>query len=563
MRSDSGIVDSPDFNSSQLTETMCQPGGAEGGPLDGGDRSVVDGEVLLQTDSAPGSVGSGLLSRFLLAFRLQISRFTVRIQHLYEQDRIPALLISLTTHTLALLILAILSFPRESGGRGKTALEVGFRAESLMEADEVELQLASDSAPTSSQVAAEVQQQADHPSSDMPITALQYAPRELDGNQQVNSLENPLQQKLQAMSSLSMDAAFVTTGVEGRRPEQRSELALKRGGSIESERAVEMALEWLANHQAASGAWPLDHNHGDCNGQCRNPGSRERFDPAGTGLALLAFLGAGYTHFDGKYQQNVRRGIYFLRQVVEDTPQGMSFLHQSESGMYNHGIAAFALCEAYQLTNDPDLKEICQRAIDFILMAQSYQGGWGYLPKQPGDLTISGWQMMALKSASAAGLEVPPSTLWRSINFLDSQMAVEDATYFYRTPDEKSMACTAIGILLRLFLGHSWTDPQIIRGLNTIASHDDYGTDIYFRYYTTLALFHVGGPLWENWNRQCRDYLVNTQAQQGHERGSWYFEDQFGRVGGRLYTTAMAAMTLEVYYRFSPLYQQTDQPFEL
>jgi hypothetical protein len=125
------------------------------------------------------------------------------------------------------------------------------------------------------------------------------------------------------------------------------------------------------------------------------------------------------------------------------------------------------------------------------------------------------------------------------------------------------MACTSIGILLRLFLGDSRTDPDISDGLRLIAQDTDYGRDIYYRYYATLALFHAGGPAWQTWNAKCRDYLISTQARTGHEVGSWHFDHRFGNEGGRLYSTAMATMTLEVYYRYSPLYQQAEQPFEL
>jgi hypothetical protein len=493
-----------------------------------------------------------------------IARLKLAARNFLDQDRTPAVLFSLTVHALILLLLALLTFPPQFGGQ-ELSLIVGFQASAPTETEELVLLESDQSASAAPSVQFDNQRQPRIESHSGQVSALEPIAIELEGAQEPGSLSltDPLAERLQQLSNWSLTAGFVHMGVEGRRLEHRTETALKRGGTLESEQAVEAALEWLAAHQAGSGAWPLNHDHGDCQGRCKNPGTGQRFEPAGTGLALLAFFGAGYTHFDGKYQQQVRRGIYFLRQVLEDTPQGYSFLHSSDSGMYNHGIAAFALCEAYQMTGDPDLKEVCQRAIDFIVSAQSYQGGWGYLPKQPGDLTISGWQMMALKSAAAARLEVPPANVWRMVNFLGTQRAEDQVTYFYRTPDEQSMACTAIGILMRLFLGDPWTDPNILKGLSSIASHDDYGRDIYFRYYTTLALFHAGGPLWEQWNQKCRDYLIATQSQQGHEAGSWYFEDQFGKVGGRLYTTAMAAMTLEVYYRYSPLYQQSDRPFEL
>jgi hypothetical protein len=230
--------------------------------------------------------------------------------------------------------------------------------------------------------------------------------------------------------------------------------------------------------------------------------------------------------------------------------------------MYNHGIAAFALCEAYQLSEDPDLKEPAQRAIDFIASAQSYQGGWGYLPRQPGDLTLSGWQIMALKSAFAAGLYVPPSAILRIDPFLDTQMADSGVTYGYRRKGA-SPTCTAIGMLVRLFRDWMHTDPRIMAGAEFLLKSGPSNSDVYFNYYATLTLFHLGAGYWEEWNPKIREHLVNTQVHQGHEAGSWYFDNPFGKEGGRVYTTAMCAMTLEVYYRFSPLYQQTDQPFEL
>jgi hypothetical protein len=491
------------------------------------------------------------------------SSWKQRLSKLIESNRSIAMLASLIIHTLVLLILALISYSNRFGLANEPQATIEFVGEQDQQIlSQVEVQLAGDvdPAPPETTPQQELSAQA------KPLTVNPALMSELllvDPKQPINRPNSALLNQLHTLNQQNLSASFSSTGIDGRKSENRRKLALQRGGTLASEQAVEAALEWLAKHQAPGGAWSLVHDRGECNGRCANPGCRDRFDPAATGLSLLAFLGAGYTHRDGKYQQNVERGLYYLRQVVEETPQGSSFLHQSERGMYNHGIATFALCEAYQLTGDPDLKRVCQEAVRFIASAQSYQGGWGYLPRQPGDLTISGWQMMALKSASAAGLEVQPATILRAKNFLASQRAKDGVNYFYREEDDKSINCTAIGILLRIFLGDSWTDRAIIEGLTRISKHNDHGSDIYFRYYATLTLFHVGGPMWEGWNQSCRDYLIATQSQQGHEAGSWYFENHFGKEGGRLYTTAMAAMTLEVYYRYSPLYQQTDQPFEL
>lgn len=488
-------------------------------------------------------------------------KWLVGVLDYWGDRRTPAILVSFIVHTVILLVLALLSL--RSQEFGSPAFD--FVATNSPEEDEhsipEEILVVGDAQPPPSPV---VGPELEGPKTTTSATNAASEILALDSGDQpaeVSTAAAELQQILEA-TSVSTSSMFSSTGVEGRRPENRRKLALARGGTIESEVAVERALEWLAKHQLPSGAWSLIHNTGECDGRCQNPGSKERFDPAATGLALLAFLGAGYTHEAGEYRENVRKGVYFLYQIMEESSQGGSLMYQSDRGMYNHGIAAFALCEAYQLTEDPDLRHAAQLATQFIVTAQNYQGGWGYLPKQPGDLTVSGWQVMALKSAQAAGLKVPASTIFRLDNFLSTQQATKSAYFGYGKPG-KSPTCTAIGNMMHLFRGMTDTDPRILESAQYLRRLGQSGRDIYFNYYATLYLFHVGEPFWTDWNPTVRDYLVKTQATGGHEAGSWYFDNPYGKEGGRLYTTAMAAMTLEVYYRFSPLYQQADEPFEL
>jgi hypothetical protein len=80
---------------------------------------------------------------------------------------------------------------------------------------------------------------------------------------------------------------------------------------------------------------------------------------------------------------------------------------------------------------------------------------------------------------------------------------------------------------------------------------------MYFIYYASQVLHHLGGRHWEKWNPRMREYLVHSQATKGHEAGSWYFDEPHSTPGGRLYTTTMAIMTLEVYYRYMPLYGES------
>jgi hypothetical protein len=490
-----------------------------------------------------------------------------RLDRIWESRRTPAFLVSLILHTAIFLILAMWSVLDQVGKPDGFDFSAVIASE-LTDNAATELMLASQDAPPPPAPAQDVSPEpplAASTSSDVQLSQLLAADQpQADslGLTQPSTATNPMEQLLKA-SGTSMIATFVASGVDSRQPELRRKVAMERGGTLESEQAVEAALDWIAAHQTPSGAWSLVHDTGVCNGRCRDTGSKDRFDTAATGLSLLAFLGAGYTHQDGKHRETVKRGIYFLLQVLEETPQGGSFLYQSEIGMYNHGIATFALCEAYQLTGDKDLEKAAQQAIDFTVNAQNYQGGWGYLPQKPGDLTISSWQVMALKSAASSGLEIPPATVFKIDRFVESQKNKSSFSYRYRDAPGVSPTCTAIGMLMRLFRGISHTDPDILEGAAFLHQKGPSASDIYFDYYATLALFHIGGPLWERWHPQVREHLINSQSGQGHEAGSWYFQDVHGKEGGRLYTTAMAAMTLEVYYRFSPLYQNADIPFEL
>jgi Prenyltransferase and squalene oxidase repeat len=484
-----------------------------------------------------------------------------------SMQRAPAVLVSFIVHTVLLLTLALLTVTPRVGVIDSHALEsaTGEGNDDDAVDQAVEILAPGDSMAAPADLAIE-----------MPATSPSTgAQSEAVLDQSIGELQklDPSAIKIPtAQSSLSSalshatnDMSFATlaaTGVEGRSAENRDRTAKARGGTLESELAVERALEWLAAHQLPGGGWSLIHDGGKCNGQCKHNGSGARYEPAATGLALLAFLGAGYTHKSGKHQRTVHDGVYYLLQIIEEANNTGSFLHQSERGMYNHGIATFALCEAYQLSGDQDLKQPAQLAVNFIFSAQNYSGGWGYLPKQPGDLTISGWQMMAIKSAHAAGLEVPSAVILRIDNFLNTKQVPSGIFYGYSTP-EKDPTCSAIGVLLRLFRGWSHTDPRALELAQFLVKKGRSNGDVYYNYYATLLLFHLGGPCWDTWNPAIREHLVKTQNQSGHEAGSWYFEDQYAKEGGRLYTTAMCAMTLEVYYRFSPLYQQADRPFEL
>ena len=336
-----------------------------------------------------------------------------------------------------------------------------------------------------------------------------------------------------------------------RRPHQtaRARLVGQRGGTPASEDAVARGLAWIAAHQRPNGSWWFDHRDGPCGGLCRDPGTVGS-TTAATGLALLPFLGAGEIGEGSQYKKVVDDGLYYLRSRILVTPLGGDL---QEGTMYAQGIAAIALCEAYAMTRDESLRPAAQLAIDFICRAQHEAGGWRYFPGQPGDTTVLGWQLMALKSARLAGLEVPVGRFPPG-RAVPGQRA-ERRRGRVRLPEAGQDAdADRRGPAVADVPGLAREDSRLARGVAYLEKLGPSRTDMYFNYYATQVLHHYEGQGWDAWNTALRDRLVATQSRRGHEHGSWYFHDEHGKSGGRLYTTAMCVMILEVYYRYMPLY---------
>lgn len=337
----------------------------------------------------------------------------------------------------------------------------------------------------------------------------------------------------------------------------KARLVSRDGGNDASEKAVSLALVWLAEHQMPDGSWSFNHTLApSCRKQCRNPGSLDEARNAATAMALLPFLGAGQTHKEGKYKKVVNGGLYFLTRRMQVSQKKGGSLFERGGSMYSHGLSAIALCEAYAMTRDKSLYQPAQLSINYIAYAQDPTGGgWRYAERQAGDTSVVGWQVMALKSGHMAYLTINPNTIRGASLFLDSVQANNGARYGYTSPGSKP-STTAIGLLCRMHLGWGHDHPALINGVKYLASEGPSKTNNYYNYYATQVLRHYGGDLWKQWNAVMRDQLIKTQDQKGHQKGSWYVGDGHGGKGGRLYDTSLSTMVLEVYYRHLPIYRK-------
>lgn len=340
----------------------------------------------------------------------------------------------------------------------------------------------------------------------------------------------------------------------------RARIVESRGGSDATERAVDAALQWLVANQSPDGRWNCDELGG---GQGRSVhGHRRRAagveaDTGITGLALLAFLGAGYTHEEGPYAETVRDGMNFLLRSQDDEGSlgGRATLY---ARMYCHAMATFAISEAYAITRDARLEWAVRRAVRYSVSAQNpVSGGWRYRPGDLGDTSQLGWQIMALKSAETAGIEIPRSVQEGIVRFLASVAGGTNrglAGYRPYMPPTRTM--TAEALVCKLLMDVPRDAPSD-REATQFLLEELPGTDrpnFYYWYYATLGLYCLQGPEWQSWNESLKTSLLQSQRRDGRAAGSWDPTTVWGGYGGRVYTTAMAAMMLEVYYRYLPIY---------
>jgi len=339
----------------------------------------------------------------------------------------------------------------------------------------------------------------------------------------------------------------------------QNEVAAALGGSATAASAVEAALAWLTTSQESDGSWDASRWGGGRElkvaGHDRE-GAGTDADTAITGLAILAFLGNGQTHLEGTYRKNVQRGLEFL--LRSQTPDGsLAGSARLYAKMYCHGIATLALSESLALTGDERIRPYVERAIGFTIAAQHpVTGGWRYQPGDQGDMSQFGWQVMAIKSASLAGIAVPQKTREGMLHFLQRcEMGTHGGRSCYRPGTPPSRPMTAEALVSRYFL-----DLAPDQALVTEASDYLMGElpepglpNLYYWYYGTLALFQVQGEAWTRWNDALQRQLLPLQCTDGSLAGSWDPDTVWGCYGGRVYSTAMASLCLEVYYRYLPL----------
>ena len=357
--------------------------------------------------------------------------------------------------------------------------------------------------------------------------------------------------------------AGASVGTPGslRRAPNRLQIAQQRGANPETERAVAAALQWIADNQEADGRWSAKRHEGGREiveaGRDRNAAGSHA-DTGITGLALLALAASGNTHLEGNHREAVQKGLSFL---LASQGSGGSLAGEGETyeAMYCHGMAALALSDLLATTDDPKLREPVRRAVRYTLSCQDPSGGgWRYRRQEPGDTSQLGWQLMALKTAEVARIGIPEETWYGARRFLDSvSSGNHHGLASYRPGESPSRSMTAEALACRQFLGISVSSPTAREGGDSLLGELPGGGDgvpnLYYWYYGTMAMYHLQGEHWRLWNEALQKSLLPRQRKSGALAGSWDPNGRWDGYGGRVYSTALATLCLEAFYRFFPL----------
>jgi hypothetical protein len=337
---------------------------------------------------------------------------------------------------------------------------------------------------------------------------------------------------------------------------------------------VNAALDWLAAHQDANGGWDADGfmKHDPAGDRTDGPGYANH-DIGVTGLALLAFLGNGHTMTRGTHREVVRRGIRWLTRE-QDRESGLFGEEIGHAFLYDHAIATLAMCETYYLDKSTVLKAKVQRAMNYISRARNPYGVWGYSvpPDGTNDTSVTGWMVLAMKSAEDAGLRVDREAFTAAAQWFDEMTDPGTGRVGYREvgsassrvsgmndhfPVEKGEALTSVALLCRFFLGQDpATEPvmsqhaDLILGALPRWDPEGFGCDMYHWYYGSYAMFQMGGEHWRRWRKAMEPAVIKSQRKDGAARGSWDPVGPWGEPGGRIYATATMALCLEAYYRY-------------
>jgi len=310
--------------------------------------------------------------------------------------------------------------------------------------------------------------------------------------------------------------------------------------------SITRALSFLSRQQQNNGCWKIDA-FGE--------------STAATSLSIMAFLAAGHVPGEGPYGKQLERGIRWV--LDHQQTNGMLLEKTSHGPMYDHGISTLMLGEVLGMCDRKladDVRKALERAIKVILSAQNvpknqqHAGGWRYNHNSTdSDLSVTGWQLLALRAAKSGGCDVPAEQIERAVSYVRN--CSRGGRGFGYTPGSGGTpTLTGVGVLALEVCGEHHDD-EAVRGGDFLLRSPLQFRDPYFFYgvyYCSVGMFKMGGKYWDDSQAHLRDVLLNNQQADG----SWTAGNGGEMAAGRIYCTSMAVLALAVEYQYLPIYQR-------
>ena len=313
------------------------------------------------------------------------------------------------------------------------------------------------------------------------------------------------------------------------------------------DQAIVRALDYLARRQLNTGAWSSDEM-----------GS----SPACTSLAVMAFLAAGHVPGEGPYALQIERGVNWVLQ--QQLPNGMFADTATHGPMYSHGICTLMLAEVLGMTSQESARPIrkaLERAVERILVAQQVPkdvrnaGGWRYhLGSDDSDLSVTGWQLLALRASKNVGCDIPGECIENAVAYVKKCSVRGNEGFCYQPGDGATAVRTGTGILCLEICGEHHT-AEALGGANylirrPLRQHDQFF--YYGVYYCTLGMFQIGGQHWAVVRDQMEPMILAQQLPDGR----WESNRGEETRPGPIYCTSMSVLALAVEYQYLPIYQR-------
>ena len=340
--------------------------------------------------------------------------------------------------------------------------------------------------------------------------------------------------------------------------------------------AIDGGLLYLSRTQSKDGSWGVDGGQQWMRPGMNLPAQRVGGDMAVTALAVMAFLSAGHVPGEGPYAEVVEAGVRFILNN-QQTNGLLASRNNGGAEMYYHGICALMLAEVVGMTEGhraDELKKRLESAVAVIFAAQRKgtgfnqdrdRGGWRYsIAGLDADLSVTGWQVLALRAAKNVGCDVPQERIRAANDYVKRCFDARSGGFTYTSYGNVTVPCTGVGILcLELGGKESHQSAEGLKAggyllktpLNPFQQHFFYGV-----YYTSQAMFQLGDNYWKSYREDLHKLLLRSNAPNAN--GSWVGRGSDDARYGPAYCTAMAVLALTVEYRFLPIYQRFEEPLE-